>query len=59
MSTNALVGATMSGALTYVSCSVGAHLDQNISLMAAAGVAALVGAGIHLNTPKVEKVSEE
>ena len=59
MSTNALVGATMSGALTYVSCTVGAHLDQNVSLMAAAGVAAIVGAGIHLSAPKKEEQTAE
>ena len=49
----------MSGALTYVSCTVGAHLDQQVSLMAAAGVAAIVGAGIIVNSPQQEKVSAE
>lgn len=59
MSINALVGGTMSGALTYVSCTVGAHLDQGVSLIAAAGVAAIVGAVIHTNTPKEQEVSAE
>ena len=59
MSTKTLVGATMSGALTFVTCSVGAHLDQNVSLLAAVGVAAIVGSGLHFSTPKKEEPTAE
>ena len=55
MSSTALIGATMSGALTYVGCTVGAHLDSTTAMVAAAGVAAVVGAGITINTPKKEE----
>ena len=41
----------MSGALTYVGCTVGAHLDSATAIVAAAAVATVVGAGIHINTP--------
>jgi len=59
MSSKALVGASMSGALTYVTCTVAAHLDPSVSAIAAAGVAVIVGAGIHFNEPKEELATEE
>ena len=59
MSTNALVASTMFGALTYAGCTVGAKLDQNVSIAAAIGVAAVVGGIVHNNTPKEKVVTAE
>ena len=47
MSTMALIGGTLSGALTYVGCSVGAYLENATAIVAAASVATIVGAEIH------------
>ena len=43
MSTNAIVGSTMAGALTYIGCTVLAKLDATVSVAAAVGVAVVVG----------------